>query len=49
MDGYELIRGCWELNLGLQQEQQEVLTTKLTLQPPAFACLNAVMFDFFFT
>jgi hypothetical protein len=35
-DGCEPPCGCWDLNLGLSEEQSVLLTTEPSLQPPEY-------------
>jgi hypothetical protein len=39
-DGCEPPRGCWELNLGLLEDQQVLLTTELSIQSPTVRFFN---------
>jgi hypothetical protein len=41
-DSCELLRGCWELNLGPLEEQSVLLTAEPSLQPPNFYFLKRV-------
>jgi hypothetical protein len=36
IDGYELLCGCWELNLGPLEEQQMLLTAETSIQSSVF-------------
>ena len=38
----DLLCGCWELNLGLLEEQRMLLTTVAALQPPIKHSLNSL-------
>ena len=39
MDGCELVCGCWDLNLGLLEEQLLLLDDKLSLHPSSPALI----------
>ena len=43
MDGCGPPRGPWESNLGSLQEQQELLTTEQSLQPPSISFRDKVI------
>lgn len=38
--GYQSLCGCWELNLGLFQEQQLLLSPEPSLQPPQLSFIT---------